>query len=351
LHLADALDFGRMQRVQLVLVVALLSAHALAALQPHHQIAHRLGVIGREVRPFALTLHFTHDDAQDRALALDHFFQTTKLLGVRVTTGTAAQFLALFGKRLLELDARALGGADHLVARDLQQAAVHGVRDGLLLDRCIDNHSLQLVGLDRLDGHRRFNGGLEQLLQTFFAKIVPKPPDLRGVARQPVLVVLHAAEELPKHVLAPARADLLVAEIKTVLEVQQAGHQADRQPGTPGVADAGAFQHQRGTEHVLAFEELTLASLALEFGRHRRFDLIPGKPPRQHRQWIVQFDHRVDAGAEKVGRLHLRIPQESNPQSFIPEGFGVPSLPRKVSIHAGWRDFAGPTQYAPIVEE
>jgi hypothetical protein len=117
--------------------------------------------------------------------------------------------------------------------------------------------------------------GLEQLLQAFFAQVAPKSSDLRGVTRQPVFVVVHAAEELPEHVLAPAHHKFLVAEVEAVLEVQQAGHQSDRQLGAPGVADTRALQHLRGAEHVLAFEEFARAILALEFRRHRCFDLIP----------------------------------------------------------------------------
>ena len=128
-----------------------------------------------------------------------------------------------------------------------------------------------------------------------------------------------------------------------MFQVQQAGHQADRQLGSPGVAAARTRQHLRGTEQVLAFEDLARTFLALEFRRHRSFDLIPRKPRRQHRQRVAQVDHRVDASVEKIGRLHPRIPQKTIPQRFILEGIGLQSLPRKVSIHAGWRDFAGPT--------
>jgi hypothetical protein len=43
LALADAFDFRRVQRVELVLVVALLRADALGAFEPHLQVAERLG--------------------------------------------------------------------------------------------------------------------------------------------------------------------------------------------------------------------------------------------------------------------------------------------------------------------
>ena len=55
--------------------------------------------------------------------------------------------------------------------------------------------------LNGLDGG--LDGGLEQQFQAVFADGGAKAADLRGVARQPRLVVLLAAEELPHHVLPP----------------------------------------------------------------------------------------------------------------------------------------------------
>ena len=46
--------------------------------------------------------------------------------------------LPFLGEGLLERDACTLGGADHLVPCDLQQAAVHRVSDGLLLKSTIE---------------------------------------------------------------------------------------------------------------------------------------------------------------------------------------------------------------------
>jgi hypothetical protein len=83
------------------------------------------------------------------------------LLGVRVATGLAAQLFAFLGKRLLDNDAAALGRAGDLVARDLQQAAVHWVRNGLLLHRGVDDHALELGLLDEFHRHGRFERGLE----------------------------------------------------------------------------------------------------------------------------------------------------------------------------------------------
>lgn len=203
--------------------------------------------------------------------------------------------------------------------------------------------ALQILGLDRLDGQRCVDGGLEQQLQAVLAQVTPEPPDLRGVARQAVFVVVLAAEELPQHVLAPALADLLVAQVEAVLEVQQAGHQAKRQPGATGVAGALALQYLCRAEHVASFEDLAGALLTLELGRQRDFDLCPRQPSRQHRQRIVQVDHRVNARAEEVGRLHPRIPQKSCSVGAEFEGNHQQDSGRKASIHAGCRRSAGPT--------
>ena len=246
---------------------------------------------------------------------------------------------------LFKLDACALGSTCHLVACDLQQSAVHRVRDGLLLHRRVDYHPLQVLGLDRIDGHCRVDGGLEQQLQPLFAQVTAKASDLCRVTWQPVFVVGHAAEELPHDVLAPAHHEFFVAEVETVLEVQQAGHQANRQLGSSGVAATHAHQDLRGAEHVTALENLTGAILPLKLHCHRRFDLLPGQACGQHRQGIVQIDHGVDAATEKVQRLHPRIPQKVSLPTTLLGRFSAQGLHQKPRIDAGWRGFAGPTMY------
>ena len=198
-------------------------------------------------------LHLAHDDAKNRALAFEHSFEAPELLGVGVAAGAPTQRFAFFGERLFEANACAPGSACHLVTRDLQQAAVHGVRNGFVLDGGVDNHALQVFGFDRLNGNGRVDGGLEQQLQAFLAQIAAKAPDLRGIAGQAMLKIIQAAEELPQHVLAPAHNELFVAEIKTVLEVQQAGHQANGQLGPPCIAASRAHQGLRGAKQAPDF--------------------------------------------------------------------------------------------------
>jgi hypothetical protein len=207
-----------------------------------------------------------------------------------------------------------------LVTRDLEQAAVHRVRDGLLLHRGVHDHALQLGRLDRADANRRLDRGLEHLLQARFAHGRSKATDLRGVARRAVLVVVHPTEELPQHVLAPARNEFFVAEVEAVLEVQQARHQSDGQTRPTGVAAARPSHRQARAEQIDASQAHARAIPALEHRRQRGLDPIPRQPRRQHRQRIVQVDHRVDARAEKIAGLHPRIPQKSGSAETESEG-------------------------------
>lgn len=116
----------------------------------------------------------------------------------------------------------------------------------------IDDNALELGGLDGLDLHDAFDGGLEQFLQPFFAQQAAKAADLRGVAGQARLVVLHAAEVLPLHVLCPALDQFLVAQVHAVLEVYEADHQTHWQARASGGADAGAKLQLSLPQQVLA---------------------------------------------------------------------------------------------------
>ena len=106
-----------------------------------------------------------------------------------------------------------------------------------------------------------------QLLQAVLAEVAPEAPDLGGVARQAVLVVRLAAEELPQRALAPALADVFVAEVEAVLEVHQAGQQPDWCLRTPRVAATRAHQRRRRSQHVMAVDDVPGSVLALELRR------------------------------------------------------------------------------------
>ncbi len=127
LVLADALHLGRVQRVQLFLVVELLGADVFGSLQPHLQLAQHGWPSWFAFGPVSggdglalcveLALHFAPHHAQESAPALDGSDEALELPGVGVAAGLA-QFLALIDEGQLEHDASALGCTDHLVAVD-----------------------------------------------------------------------------------------------------------------------------------------------------------------------------------------------------------------------------------------
>ncbi|AAW73460.1 NagN [Xanthomonas oryzae pv. oryzae KACC 10331] len=160
LALADALHFGRVQGIEFVLAIGLLSMDALGAL---HQ---RVQILQRRRRGLAglpdLALHLAQYDAQERALAFEDLAQALELPGMGVAAGFAPQRLGFFGEGLLERDARALGRRHQLVPRVLHQAPIHRMSNGLLLHGGVHDQPFELGGHDGLGGHRGVDGGLEQ---------------------------------------------------------------------------------------------------------------------------------------------------------------------------------------------
>jgi hypothetical protein len=159
-----------------------------------------------------------------------------------------------------------------------------------------------------------------------------------------VLVVVHATEELPQDVLAPAQHQFFVTEVETVFEVQQADHQAYGQLGSTRIRAPATHQGLGSAKQTLVFKNLTAAILMLELCRYGCFDLAPWQAGCQHRQWIVQIDHGVDSATKKVYWLHLQISQKVTLTLTLFEGFGAHDLHKKASVYAGWRGFAGPTK-------
>ena len=180
-----------------------------------------------------------------------------------------------------------------------------------LLHRGIDNYPLQVFGFDGLNRDCGVDGGLEQQLQAVFVQGSAKAANLCGIAWQSVFKVLHATEELPQDVLAPAHNEFFVAEVETVLEVEQAGHQANGQFGPTGVTATCAHQDLGGAKHVLVFEDLADAIPMFELCRYRCFDLVPWQPSRQHRQGVVQIDHGVNGGCGESRSVAYSNPSES----------------------------------------
>ena len=250
-----------------------------------------------------LAAHFTLQAAHDGALALDHFAHALVLTGVGVAARFVAQQLALFGVGLLELNALGLGRLDQFGACRAEQLAVGGVGNGFLLDGGVNDDLAELTLGDEFQGDRHFNGAGQQFFNAFFTDELAKLDQQGGVARPAVLKVGQAGEVLPGGRLAPALADLFVALVEGVFEVEQGGHQAKRQAGPPGVGKARAAEGNGGAKevHVVqVFDLLTNLGLAGKAVGQRSFDLLPGHATGQHRQGMAQVNHVVQTAAKEI---------------------------------------------------
>jgi hypothetical protein len=152
-----------------------------------------------------LTLGVPQHAAEQGALALVNGRQTAHLLGVRVATGLAQQLPAFCLVRPGEGDAGGLGILHHFLPSLLQEPAVHGVSNGLLLHGGVHDDAAEAALVDGAKLHGRLDGGLEQQLHAFFAEQAPEATELRGIAGQARRVVLVAREVLPDDVLASMR--------------------------------------------------------------------------------------------------------------------------------------------------
>lgn len=106
--------------------------------------------------------------------------------------------------------------------------------DGLLLHGRIHDDPLELAWAHGLGLDGGVDGRLEQLFDTGFADGGTKATDLGGIARQLRGVVVQTAEVLPDDILGPAGNEFFVTEVEGVLEVEQCGHEPNRQAGTAG---------------------------------------------------------------------------------------------------------------------
>ena len=201
--------------------------------------------------------------------------QAPELLGMGVAACLAAQFFPLFDEGLLERDPGELGGLHYLAPGDLQEPAIDRVGDGFLLDGAVNDDPFELGGAYRFGRYRRVNGGFEQFFDTGFADRGAKPSDLGGIAGQLRFVVGLAAEVLPYDVLGPAFDDVFIAEVVGVLEVQQRGHQPDRQARASGGTLAASSDLDRGTEQIAVGDHLPVTILTRKGRREGRFNLRP----------------------------------------------------------------------------
>ncbi len=301
LALADALGFLRMQGIQLVLVLGPLGADALG--QGHPVLKLVLRSLGQCAH---LALYLSQDDPKDGPLPAQHRLQTFELSRMGISTCAAAKCDGLACVGELELDTCALSQANDLCPGDLQQAAIGGVGDGLFLDSGINDHALKVGLLDRAHGHRGLDGGLEQLFHASLAQALAKAAELGLVAGEAGFKVFLAAEKLKVHVLRPAFDDTVVAQVVGMLEIKQGHHQADRQSGLAGRADACTGHSHGGAVQVETLNDSASTITVLKNRRQVRFDLRPRHAGSQHSQRVAKINHGVKPGAEKIGGCHRK---------------------------------------------
>ena len=122
-------------------------------------------------------------------------------------------------------------------------------------------------------------------------------------------------EELPDHVLGPALNQIFVAEVEAVLQVQQAGHQADGQARPSSRADSATELDVIGAQQIGPALALGRPGLTGQLRRHRSVDGAPPQPRGLHRQRVLQVDHRVQSGAKEVVCGYRQ--QSSTPQELL----------------------------------
>ena len=105
----------------------------------------------------------------------------------------------------------------------------------------------------------------------------------------------------------------VVAEVEAVLQAEQAGHQAHAEARAARRAGAAAELAFKRTGDVHACHPLGRARLVGQLGRHRRCRCDRGawQPRGQHRQWMLQVNQLIQAGAKKIGGDMRQIAQKS----------------------------------------
>lgn len=145
-----------------------------------------------------------------------------------------------------------------------------------------------------------------------FADGATKANDPSRVAGQSGLAVLLGTEELPHQVLAPPFHQFFVTEIEAVLEVEQAGHEANRQARSPRVAHAAAELLTALAEQIASNHLPWRSILPLAFGRQRGFDPGPTEVAPTTPQAGRECRSSRPGGNEKIRCAQARIPQKNS---------------------------------------
>jgi hypothetical protein len=172
--------------------------------------------------------------------------------------------IAQVDHHLLDFNLQVLREVCGLLQRGAQNVAVVGVagkdastqnETALML---VHDHTLKIFGLDGLKIDSGLNGGFDQRLQPLFAQGAFETANLRGVGGQTMLVVIHAAEKPPEHIFRSPRENIFIAEVKTVLEIEQAGQEANGQIRPTRSTHASTHDLLRWTPPIMARQPIAL---------------------------------------------------------------------------------------------
>src|SRR5262245_61443651 len=210
---ADALDLGRVQRVDLWPALTLL-----LMANPQREIEQRAKAVFERCVALDLAANITDDASKPRAQKLQFPPRAFELVGMRVAPHHDGGALGQAQIALAQLNALALGQLHQLLDRAMGEPGVGRMRDRLLLHSGIYRNPFEIFGVDRPGavGHR------EALLQQRGDLLLTQPlapaRERRAIKWQLVPEHHFPTEVLEIRVLHPSLAQRLVGEVVHMLE-------------------------------------------------------------------------------------------------------------------------------------
>ena len=231
LALGDAFNLGRVQRVDLVLVLGLLGAHLFGKFE---RLGEGLGDIGAVL---AQCLDLATDIARQPPEPGSHLAQVAQCLLVAFAVDQpghlAARFPAEPQERLAQLQPVFPREPADVLHRSQQQVRIGRMRHRLGLHRGVDRDPLAGLRAQRAAGHRHPQRFRDQQFKLVRAD-PPPPAGHRGaIEHQRQAKILLAAKILPIGIFLPPGAHLIIGQSVHVLEQMQPSHQPGWQPRAP----------------------------------------------------------------------------------------------------------------------
>ena len=231
LALADALDLGRVQGIDLGAALAMiLVAHLDGEIEQRAEARLELGIA------VDLAADVADEAAEPGAQELERPAGPLELMGVGVAPDHDGGALGHPQIALAQRHALALGERHQLLDRPVHEPRVGRMRDRLGLHRGVHHHPLQVLGLDRAGLVRHRQALLEQGHELLLAQALAPARQRRAVEGQLVAEALLAAEVLVIGVLDPARAQHLVRQVCMCFRMNRPATSRVGSAGWPGPA-------------------------------------------------------------------------------------------------------------------